>query len=60
MKPEKGGTERRREKAEGRIQKDEKGQKIKHDKLGPHLFVFDLQKFSKEKFVFCLATPEEG
>lgn len=34
--------------------------KIKLDKLGQHLFLFDVGKLSKGNTVVCLATPEKG
>lgn len=58
---EREGEERREIKSEGEeMSRLKRRKKIKLDKLGQHLFPFDVRKLSEDKFVFCLATPVEG
>lgn len=69
MKPNKE-TERERKKRTGRgreikgegeeTSRLKRRKKIKHDKLGRQLFIFDVRELPTGKSVFCLATPVEG
>ncbi len=62
MRPQRETGERVRERKESKGEETsrlKRRKKIKRDRLGQHLFPFDV-KVSKGKSVFCLATPVEG
>lgn len=70
MKPNKETERERKKKGRGEGEKSrakgrstsrlKRRKKIKHDKLGQQLFIFDVRELPTGKSVFCLATPVEG